>query len=242
MNQQSKQNNNQANHEGTTGANYSWSLPIEKLLAEEEKERLLLEEHQFDTNHALFEVVLPKSYEKAEALYSARHTINIHEQADRYQIAHEEEREYLELKFKRSVVRHTESVVTRLTREDSRVAAIQEKMSKLAYRSLEPRPLPNPCDHLSHQYQPDNDISVSSAQLPLGPHSPESHLHSLQVDTSFLETHILGLRALRVSEEEKLRDVQLQVQEADEELVEKLKILKDIEERIHQANEYQYAT
>ena len=236
------------------------SLALEMLCSREEKERAALEGYEQDVTCYLTEEVLPRLVALADVLSFARAGIFNAEQEYRHVICTEEAASYEELKFKRSVLRHTECVVTQYTREDCRVAAINEKMDRLGYCSLgtgvrtqqQPPcssappsscttaasspalapafavPPPAPASRAASSVASSQDAAYAAAAPPQNSAAADAAA-SLHTDTEFLETHLMGLRALRVAEEEKLRSTREQLALADDLLQMKKVLLEDAE-------------
>eukprot|EP00754_Rhynchopus_humris_P045709 Rhum_TRINITY_DN5191_c0_g2::Rhum_TRINITY_DN5191_c0_g2_i1::g.16491::m.16491 len=239
------------------------SLALEMLCSREEKERAALEGYEQDVACYLTEEVLPRLIALADVLSFARAGIFNAEQEYRHVICTEEAASYEELKFKRSVLRHTECVVTQYTREDCRVAAINEKMDRLGYCSLgtgarsqqQPPdssappsssttaasspalapalavPTQAPASRAPSSAASSQDAVYAAAAAPprTGSSAAADAASSLRADTEFLETHLMGLRALRVAEEEKLRSTREQLALADDLLQMKKVLLEDAE-------------
>ena len=168
------------------------------LSSKEDSERLILEGHEAAARGHLMGEILPWMMRLATVLHSQRRALCQLEQEARHDVFRAELESFEKIQFKRSVLRHTEQVVTQLNREDHRVAAINEKMEQLGYRSL----------------KVEEEVRGPST----GVASPltDPRVDVLQADTAFLETHIIGLRTLRVIEEEKLHNAREDLKQTDE--------------------------
>eukprot|EP01063_Lacrimia_lanifica_P007291 TRINITY_DN1462_c0_g1_i1.p1 TRINITY_DN1462_c0_g1~~TRINITY_DN1462_c0_g1_i1.p1 ORF type:complete len:338 (+),score=109.03 TRINITY_DN1462_c0_g1_i1:133-1146(+) len=112
------------------------TIVLEVLWAEEDRERATIDQFEYDAGTHLFEKVWPAMVKQAKAIAAARDFIIRKEQGRRHALVQEWEQAHQVLIFRRSILRHTEQVVTRMNREDNRVCAISEKLDRLAYRSL----------------------------------------------------------------------------------------------------------
>eukprot|EP01064_Diplonema_japonicum_P029460 TRINITY_DN4786_c1_g5_i1.p1 TRINITY_DN4786_c1_g5~~TRINITY_DN4786_c1_g5_i1.p1 ORF type:complete len:300 (+),score=35.64 TRINITY_DN4786_c1_g5_i1:80-979(+) len=203
----------QADTSGTYGMGI---IAMETIGMEEEKERMTLEEHEYASRVFLMDKAWPTMLKVARSLFMARHGINVQEQEKRFDIWQEEEEAFSVLDFQRSAFRHTESVVTQLSREDTRIAAISHKMIQLGYRSLKKAPIHPPTLHQDAQHP----VPVYRKE------SGESITSTLKADCEFIEAHLEGLRTLRTAEEDKIQDAQDTLQRLNRQIEERRRFVE----------------
>ncbi|KAJ9448417.1 hypothetical protein DIPPA_50934 [Diplonema papillatum] len=122
----------QASLEGTSSAPANY----DHVFDEEEVARHSIHSEEFEEWFHLYDEVAPRLQRAVLLFTESRIQLSQQEQQGRFDIWQEEESVQSELVFRRSTLRHTETVVTQLIREGRRVEAISQKMEQLGSLSI----------------------------------------------------------------------------------------------------------